>query len=69
MAKVRKSVIKVTITGMIVVDLKDSQSVLSASKTIEGITMDLKNSDFIGVQVKEAFGNADIEATPAKDKE
>lgn len=53
---------------MIVVNLKDSQSVLSASKMIEGLTADLNNSNVIGVEVKEAFGNADIEdAPPAPD--
>ena len=49
---------------MIVVNLKDSQSVLSASKMIEGLTADLNNSNVIGVEVKEAFGNADIEEAP-----
>lgn len=51
---------------MIVVDLKDSQSVLSASKTIEALKAEAVDGGILQVEMKEAFGNADIEEAPAK---
>jgi len=68
MAKVRKAVMKFTLTGSIVVDLKDSKSVLSASKTIESLKA-AADAVAVLVDMKESFGNADIEATPVKDEE
>ena len=65
MAKVRKQVLKFTLTGSILVDLKDSKSVLSASKTIEALQAEAAAHGVLLIEVKEAFGNADIEEAPA----
>ena len=65
MAKVRKQVMKFTLSGSILVDLKDSKSVLSASKMIEELRLSAIGSGVIGIEMKEAFGNADIEEAPA----
>src|SRR5687768_9131082 len=64
MAKVRKTVLKFTMTGLIPLDLKDSKSVLSASKMIESLTAAAADGGILQVEVKEAFGNADIEEAP-----
>lgn len=45
-------------------DLKDSKSVLSASKMIESLTAEAVNGGILQIEVKEAFGNADIEDAP-----